>query len=970
MLRVLGAVEIDGRGPIRSRAQRTLLAALILDAGTSVSSDRLCELVWKADQPEHRDAALQNHVSRLRKVLPDGALIETTGMGYRLDVDGESDVVSIDVADFEAAVLAAAGGGPTSALDDALLLWRGTPFAELDDDRAQAEAARVGEMLLAAREMRAESLIGEGRIHEAIGELERQHHESPLRDRTVRLLMLAQVDAGRKSDALATFRAHRTKLIETLGLDPSPELRELEVAILNEEVVAGPVMTAHPGRAESSRAPTSVSLPTSTFIGRDADLAEARVAVGRHRIVTLLGPGGVGKTRLALHVAAELHDVFDVVAVVELASLEHGAQIADSVATALDLPDRSGLSSIERVIDATAQSRLVIVLDNCEHLIDAAAEFVDELVRGTQALHVVATSRESLNVDGELVLRVRPLAPDGAAARLFADRAAMYSRLPLDDAASMDQIKTLCRALDGLPLAIELAAARCASMTLDELIDGLDERFVLFAGGRRTAPDRHRSLRALVEWSVRSLGPELEAAFIRTAVFSGSFTVAAAAAVTGMSERSVQVALAELIDRSLLVEHVVIGRSTRYAYLETIRTYAAELLAELPDASDVIERHDAWILSLAEEMAAAQATARDVETSDALLVDLADLRTVQTRFSADGDADRSLRLCCSIRFVAMFRMHAEMFRWIRRCADQFGAVDHPLAEEILAGASIGSWQSGDLDGARRYALAAEAIGGTTRAVADSSGGRGLAAHEALADVAQFAGDNDAAVQHFERAVATARDVGDALRVISDLADLAMARSYARDSAGAAGAIDEALELASASGSVVLRSWVAYAEGEVFAETDPDRAATSLVSALDLAHRSSAQFVWGVAGLTLVGLEVRTGDPASAIPRLIGLIERWRRGGAWVQQWITLRMVVDLLVRLEEHQQAAIVLGAVRAADDSTHPSGSDARRLESAATAIELVRDDAEDLYAFGASIGQRGTTDLVVDVLRDLGAR
>jgi predicted ATPase/DNA-binding SARP family transcriptional activator len=967
MLRVLGAVEIDGRGPIRSRAQRTLLAALILDAATSVSSDRLCDLVWKADQPEHREAALQNHVSRLRKVLPDGARIEATGTGYRLDAgDG---VVPIDIVEFEAAVRPGAGAGPSSALDDALLLWRGTPFAELDDDRAQAEAARLGEILLAAREMRAEALIGEGRVHEAIGELERQRHESPMRDRTVRLLMLAQLDAGRKSDALATFRAHRTKLVETLGLDPSPELRELELAILNEEIVAGPVATADAGRIDSSRARTSVPLPTSALIGRDADLAEARVAVGRHRIVTLFGPGGVGKTRLALHVAAELHDVFDTVAVVELASLEHGDQIADAVASALDLPDRSGLSSIERVIVATTQSRLVIVLDNCEHLIDAAAELVDGLVRGTRALHVVATSRESLNIDGELVLRVRPLAPAGAAARLFVDRASMYSGLPLDDAASVEKITTLCRALDGLPLAIELAAARCASMTLDELIDGLDERFELFGGGRRTAPDRHRSLRALVEWSVRSLGPELEAAFIRTAVFSGSFTVAGAAAVTGMSERSAQVALAELIDRSLLVEHLVIGRSTRYGYLDTIRAYAAELLAELPDASVVIERHGVWILSLAEEMAAAQATARDVETSDALLVGLADLRTVQTRFSVDGDADRSLRLCCSIRFVAMFRMHAEMFRWIRQCADQFGTVDHPLAEEILAAASIGSWQSGDLDGARRYALAAEAIAGTTRTAADSPAGSGIAAHEALADVVQFAGDNDAAAGHFELAVAGARDVHDTLRVIADLADLAMARSYAGDDALAAVAIDEALELASASESVVLRSWVAYAEGEVYAETDPDRARTSLIGALDLALRSSAQFVWGVAGLTLVGLEVRTGDPASAIPRLIELIERWRRGGAWVQQWITLRMVVDLLVRLEEHEQAAIVLGAVRAADASTHPSGSDARRLESAATAIEAVRDDADRLYALGASIGQRGTTDLVLDVLRGRGS-
>ena len=961
MLRVLGAVEIDGSAPIRSRARRTLLAALALDSGASVSIDRLSLLIWGDSGPVNRTASLQNHVSRLRKVLPEAVRIESTGSGYRLDVDdGRLDVVA-----FESALGRAherVGADRAQAIDEALSLWRGAPYAELDDERAQAETARLEEMLLAAHEMRAEGLVAEGRSREAIGELERLRLEAPLHERTVRLLMIAQLDAGRKSDALATYRAHRAALVEELGLDPSLELRELEVAILTEDVVA---RSAPKSPVERTRGLTSVQVPTSALFGRGEDLAASAHDVRRHRVVTLLGPGGVGKTRLALHTASAVADDFEIVALVELSSLGRGEQIVDAIASALDLAPRSGPTLLEQIIDATIDRSALVVLDNCDHLIETAARVTEALVQGTRAVHVLATSREPLAIDDEHVRRIRPLSPVAAAADLFADRAAAQAAVTLDETSRV-KVERICAALDGIPLAIELAAARCSSMTLDELIDGLDERFVLVAGGRRTAPERHRSLRALVEWSVRSLGPDLGAALAHTSVFSGHFTVAGAAAVTGMSDVEARVVLADLHDRSLLVEHVEPGRTTRYSYLETIRAYASELLAELPDADAVLDRHSDWIVSLSEAMAIALATADDVAVADGVIASLPDLRTVHARLLARGDVDRALRLCCALRHLALFRMHAEMFRWIRECAIRFADSGHPLLEETLAAASVGSWQSGDLDGARHYAEAA--LAAAEASSSDGASGAGGAAHEALADVVEFAGDDAAAVEHFELAVAAARAGDDQVRLIANLADLVMVLSYAGEHERLTTVVDEAAGRAAASGSAVLGAWAAYAEGEAYAEVDPDRATRALTTALELAERSSAQFIWGVAGLTLTGLQTRTGDVAAAIPGIVDLLEHWRRGGAWVQQWITLRTVVDLLVRVERHREAAIVLGAVRAADDTTNPSGPDALRLAAAGAAIEAEVDDSHELYETGASMGQRVVTDRAIELLRALG--
>ena len=302
MLRVLGVVEIDGQGALRSGAQRILLSALALDAGHVVFADRLAELIWRDEQPENPTASLQSHVSRLRKVLPAGISVASAGAGYRLDAQTDMLDVALFDAGFER-VCAQPVDDRLDTVEEVSGLWRGEPFAELDDPRATAEAARLHERMAALGELGAESLLVLGRAHEAIAELEAALQNAPLRERLVELLMRAYVAVGRKSDALAAYQDLRGALVEQLGLDPGPELRELEQAILTEGVVAerSPLLEERAGTDAASVGSRAhgVEVPISSFLGRDDDLERVERGLGAHRIVTIVGPGGEDPTCVA-----------------------------------------------------------------------------------------------------------------------------------------------------------------------------------------------------------------------------------------------------------------------------------------------------------------------------------------------------------------------------------------------------------------------------------------------------------------------------------------------------------------------------------------------------------------------------------------------------------------------------------------------------------------------------------------------
>lgn len=959
MLRVFGTVEVGGV-PVRSAAQRRILAALVLDLGQAVTVDRLAELVWGADPPGNPAASLQNHVSRLRRLLGPEFSVAAIGSSYRLDVALDR----VDVKRFEEAFReVCANPEDLESIEAALAICDGRPYADLDDSRSIAEVARLEEMHAALRELRAAEQLRSGRLAEAIAALEVLCHEFPLRERPVELLMLAHVEAGRTSDALAAFRRLRSALVDELGLDPSPRLRDLESAILTEKHVAArdrsrePAVVQEP--AAEPRSP-AVPVPTSSFVGRAAMLQRVQALVDAYRIVTIVGPGGVGKTRLSLHAAAALEGRFTGVTVVELSTLREAGQVGEMIAGTLGLRPSAGDSDAQRIIDGVGRRRHLLVLDNCEHVLEAVRELVEEVAPTVPNLVWLSTSREPLRVAGEHVVRLDPLEIVGPAVDLFLARAEAACGVDqASDPTLTPVVERICRALDGLPLAIELAAGRSGSMSLHDLAATLEDPLTLRR--RRGAQDRHGSLRALVEWSVDKLDAELADVFARCSVFAGPFTAVAAAEVTGLPHGSIAAGLADLAERSLLGVVPDTGPRSTYRFLETIRAFAAAELRSRPDTDVTADRHADWVLALVERSRDSlmdwPGSDSDVGQPDAeVLSRLAEVRVAHLRFLQSGDLDRAVRLASALHFTALFHMQPELFRWIRDTAERFVDADHPLVEDVLASASIGSWQSGDLDGAERFARRALAA---SRRSEGSEAGRGAA--EAMADVIQFGGDNLAGLRHFESALAIARAAGNRLHTVTNLADAAMVAGYLGEVGRVRDLISQADRELGDGGAPVLRAWVRYAEGEALAEHDPDAALEALRVSLELAERAGAAFIIGVAGLTRTGLQVRSGQPEAALEGLVPLVEHWRRAGAWVQQWITQRTVVEVLLARGDHHHAGLVLGAVLGAGVGTEASGPDAARLDRARTELGAHLPDVQGVLDRGARIDRDELIDLVL---------
>ncbi|MGN6608569.1 MAG: BTAD domain-containing putative transcriptional regulator, partial [Jatrophihabitans sp.] len=467
-LAILGPLEVrDASGrvvPIAGGRLRRLVARLALDAGRPVSVGALVEAVWGDEPPAEPVNAVQTLVSRARRALGADA-ITATAAGYRLAVGSTDDV---DVVRFEAAVrdgVAAVRRGDTVAggeqLRAALSLWRGDP-SDVDD----ATATRLGELQLAATVERIEADLAAGAADALVPELELLTDRHPLHERLTGQLLRALAAAGRQSDALARYERVRAALADELGVDPSPELQGVHLALLRGEVAAAPVTAAR--RSNLKAALTS-------FVGRDEQLAAIAKALTEHRLVTLVGPGGAGKTRLAVEAARRL-DAADGVWLAELAPVTDAADVPQAVLAALGLREnqllertgtRTGRDATARLLDVLADQQAVLVLDNCEHLLDAAAELAVQLLEQSPALRVLTTSREALAVTGETLLAVPPLglpepgasaaqAGGFAAVRLFADRAAaVRPGFAVDDDTVADVVE-IVRRLDGLPLAIEL----------------------------------------------------------------------------------------------------------------------------------------------------------------------------------------------------------------------------------------------------------------------------------------------------------------------------------------------------------------------------------------------------------------------------------------------------------------------------------------------------------------------------------
>jgi len=662
--RILGPLEVhDGAVPVAvpGAKERALLADLLVHAGRVVAADRLIEDLWGERPPGNPVNTLQGRVSALRRALgPVAARLATRPPGYRLDVDPEQ----VDAARFERLVAdadRAAARDPARALGllaEALGLWRGPALAEFADRPwAQAEAARLEELRLAAVELRAELRLAAGRHGELVGELEALVATHPLRERPRGQLMLALYRSGRQADALRAYRETRAVLAEELGIDPSPELQRLHQAILTQD----PALDAVPdGRRQP---PHNLPERLTSFVGRDVELREVGKLLEQHRLVTVTGPGGAGKSSFAVELARRaLGGWPDGVWLVELAALRDPGLLPEAVIAALGLgeepgePGRPQPAPVERLVEFAADKTLLLLLDNCEHLAGACAALAERLLRAAPGLKVLAASREVLGVAGEARWPVPPLAapgpeePDGSpealarwdAVRLFAERAALADPGFRLDAAGGPAVAELCRRLDGMPLAIELAAARVHALPVGDLVERLDDRFALLAGGGRTADPRQQTLRATVDWSFQLLEEADRRLFRRLAVFAGGFTVAAAEAVCagdGLRPEGVMDGLFRLVDRSLVV--AAGGQPARFRLLETLRAYGQERLAEAGEAEAVTGRHAVWFQDLAEQAAQHRGKLRWLRLLDA---DYDNLRAALDWAVARGDHQTALRI--------------------------------------------------------------------------------------------------------------------------------------------------------------------------------------------------------------------------------------------------------------------------------------------------------------------------------------
>ena len=695
---ILGPLEVRN-GPAAVRVpgakERALLADLVVNTGQVVSADRLVEDLWGEDPPGNPANTLQGRVSALRRALgPAGSgLVVTRPPGYVLEAGPEQ----VDAARFERLVAEALVLGPSEGpraaglLEAALGLWRGRALAEFADRPwAQAEAARLEELRLAAREALAELALAAGGHAGLVGELEGLVAEHPTRERLRGQLMVALYRSGRQADALSLYQQTREVLAEELGIDPSPELQRLHQAIL----VQDPALEAATPHQQSRH-----NLPErlTSLVGRSEELREVAKLVEQHRLVTVTGPGGAGKTSLALELARRLVAGYpDGVWLVELAALRDRALLGEAVAATLGLtgeaaePGAQPPAAAERLATFVADKGLLLVLDNCEHLVEACAELARRLLEAGPAVRVVATSREVLGVPGEVVWPVPPLAVPAAAegapaaadgvaglgevageadlahpaaraaelapevlvgydaVRLFAERASAADPGFALDEDSGPVVAELCRRLDGLPLAIELAAARVRALPPAELAARLDDRFRLLAGGGRATDPRQQTLRATVDWSWELLDDGDRRLLARLSVFSGGWTVAAAEAVCGgdgLEPGEVLEGLFRLVDRSLIVRGAAGGGPARFTMLETLRAYGAERLAVAGETQALADRHTAWCLELAEQ-AAAHRTARP--GLRLVKAEYSNLRAALDRATAAPDPDTALRLAAAL----------------------------------------------------------------------------------------------------------------------------------------------------------------------------------------------------------------------------------------------------------------------------------------------------------------------------------
>ncbi len=903
--RILGPLEVVAdEVPIAvgGPKPRALLAALLVQPGTVVSTDRLIQAMWGDEPPVDALNALRVYVSRVRTALGLPVRLVHRAPGYVLEVaDGELDAAHFVYLLGTARAYVAAGEHDrvVQTLDGALALWRGDALAEFADlDFAVTEMARLDELRLVAVEQRIDALLHLNRDAEVVAELDGLVRRFPVRERLAVQLMRGLYRCGRQSEALAVYRALRDRLVDELGVEPSRQAQELHRQVL-----------AHDPALRPSRGAPVGNLPrrATSFIARHTELAGVGAATEAAPLVTLTGVGGVGKSRLALEVSERVRSRFtDGAWLCELAPLGDTGPVSHAVAAALGVQQRHGLSIEQTLIEYLRTRTLLLVMDNCEHVLAAAARLVGEIVAHCAGVVVIATSRQALGVDGEQVWPVPPLSVDHATA-LFVHRA-RSTRPDFDpDRETGGAVIEICRRLDGLPLAIELAAARMRMMTATEVAQRLDDSQLL-AGGPRAAQPRHHSLTAAIDWSYQLLSHSEQTLFARMSVFAGGADLAGVHGVCAdphTTDGAVLDVLTGLVDKSMVVA-MPSRAGTRYRMLETLRAFGRRRLRECGDDAALARRHAEYFTELAGRAARGVQGLDEQAWVERTLPDRDNLRVAYDQAFADRDVEVLLRLVTALAEVLALRVGYESAAWAQQALDM-APVDHPLRPAAVGAAARGAWAWGDFAGARKLAALAEGQvppRGTARIAYPA---------DVLADVALYEGDIESALRHWEAGVIAARRDDDPIRLVWTLYYVAVCHAVRREPRFGVAAARESVQVADGTGNPTARSMSRYALALVGKKVDPDYALALFDEAAGLAAQVHNYWWHGIAMMEAAATRGVHGDPVVAARALLEVLDHWDRVGDWTQQWLNLRYVVRLLVRVGADAEARELHGYLVAA---------------------------------------------------------
>ena len=975
-IRILGpvAVERSGEPVVIAPTLRLLLGLLASRPGQLVAVGVLGEALWGDDQPAAAAATLQSHVSRLRRALSPGIAIHSSDRSYRLVmVDGVIDAGEFARLVGEASVCtdpALAGARYAAALS----WWQGPPFGDLHDhEHLRPEAVRLDEHRHAAVESWMECRLEADVDPALVGDLESLAVANPLRERYWRQLVVALHRSGRQAEALRRLAEVRTMLRDELGLDVPSTLRELEARVLADD----PSLRAH-DPAPRPRVHSSIADDPSPLVGRDEELVAVGQAIRDARLVTLVGPGGVGKTRMARRLAATSDEFDDDAAVVELAGLRDPAALAGAVANALDVQQRQHLSVDETLLTALAGRRQLLVLDNCEHLLDVVVPFVERIRTRCHGVHVLATSREPLGLPGEVVWPIVPLGvadvdvddPDevgrAPAVRLLIDRARAAMPGFVLTAANAGPVSELCRRLDGLPLALELAAARFRSLSPEMILERLGHSSRLLDTRSRTFEDRHRTLSDTIGWSYELLTESERALFRQLSVFAGSFDLEAVEAVClplagPCAGPDLVELLVALVDKSMV--QVIAHEQPRYQMLETLREYAWLRLDD-PRNGDAVgglgERHLRWYTALAERAEVGLGGPDEQRWSARIDADFGDFRAAHAFAVRTGDVDAALWLVCGLREYAFRRIRYELMGWAATSVQLAGADQHSQYPVVLAIVACGEFVRGNLASAiteaHRSVAAQQVSGGPSSGLAERSLGNALF----------YLGRTDEALVWMDRMVSTARDAESPAR----LAHALYMRSVAETSVGhtVRGAVlaGEAKAAAHDSGSPTASAQAAYALGLALEGTDLAESLHLLREAAATARAAGNRWIEAFALTEVWWIEARSGDVRDALAGSGEVIDTWHRGGDWANLWLSLRHVVGILQQSGDLRAAAVLHGALATAG-ATYAmpfEPSDAERLKAV---VGQIRGDlGEDVFDRAASDGAALTEPALVAFVQE----